>query len=142
MCNESKLSTFFVYLAPGNSPRNITVANKSSRELNLTWHPPEQSYGVITSYTIQISFTNDTDPINRTSSVTSLSITHLLPYQTINVMILATNSKGSGNFSLEKSFVTSEESKAIHIMKILQRVISEYEIILCLVLLNTQSQIL
>lgn len=111
-----KLSTFFVYLAPGSPPRDISVASQSSKELNLTWSPPEFSYGVITNYTVRISFTDGTAPMNRTSDTTSLSIPNLHPFQTVNVMILATNSKGSGNFSREISFKTSEASMTMQML--------------------------
>ena len=104
-----KLSTFFVYLAPGSPPRDISVASQSARELNLMWFPPELRYGVITNYTIIITFTNGTASMTRTSNTASLSISNLQPFQMINVSISARNSKGQGP-PLTENFRTNQSS--------------------------------
>ena len=99
----------FVYPAPGSAPINISVINKSTQYLELTWSPPELSYGIITNYTIQ--FDKGTGLIMRTSNMNRYSISQLQPYQTISVMISATNSIGSGPFSDPTDFTTNESSK-------------------------------
>ena len=91
---------------PGSAPRNIFVANQSADRLYLTWLPPEQSYGIITNYTIRINFTNGTDSISYSTS-TNQFISNFQPYQTITVTISANNSKGEGP-SNETSFTTDE----------------------------------
>ena len=103
--------SLFVYIVPGSAPRSISVADRSPYRLSLMWLPPELSYGIITSYTIRIDFTNGTNAMTRTSTSASLSIPGLQPYQTITVIISAINSQGAGPSSNETSFTTDESRK-------------------------------
>ena len=103
-------------VGPGSAPINISVSNKTSEYLEITWSSPVMKYGNVLFYTLSINFTNGTKTTkNTTSDSRYFSISRLEPYQLVAVQISATNSAGEGPYS-QPPFRdrTSESSKTYY----------------------------
>ena len=82
-----------------DAPTNITclINNKS---LNLSWDIPDNGGATISSYTIQYSSNNGTNWTSVSSQVNNKSVTNLINGTSYIFRISATNSSGTGDYSL------------------------------------------
>ena len=88
MCNFS---------APESPPTNISLNNSIEYSIAVHWSPPRRPNGVITHYTLYISYENGVvDLFTTDGQSTSYIITNLLPYQHISVEVSASTRIGEG----------------------------------------------
>ena len=109
-CSESSVFVLYTLAGPGSVPTNISLSNKSSEHIELTWSPPELKYGEIIFYNLSVNFHNGTSN-NTIANANCLSISPLDPYQRVTVRISATNSAGQGPYSDPFNVRTNESSK-------------------------------
>ena len=82
---------------PDGAPVGITVTN-GSHALLIEWSPPDIPNGVITAYTIYISYNNGTSEAERVVDGLTLNyiLDHLSPHQLVSVQMTASTSVGEG----------------------------------------------
>ena len=100
------------YLAPEQSPQNVTAYAYSATAIHISWYPPPSisQNGIITSYRITIQgspFDTDVNVISVSVTITvyplltgdSYLITHLHPYNEYTISVTAVNSVGESGSS-------------------------------------------
>ena len=100
------------YLAPEQSPRNVTAYAYNATAIQISWYPPPSisQNGIITSYRITIQgspFDTDlnvlsvsvTTPVYPLLTGDSYFITHLHPYNEYTISVTAVNSVGESGSS-------------------------------------------
>ncbi len=104
-CNEYdyNYNTFFLlFSVPISPPLDITVSGVSSAAVLIKWLPPTQPNGIITSYTLYINFSNNSnvDVVIVDGRLSLYFINGLAMNQNVGVSIVATTVIGNGPQSM------------------------------------------
>ena len=104
--NQHNLSIIIIfiyndYIAPSDSPQNISVIIADSESVLVQWTPPTIPNGIILHYIVYINYTNGTQIPNRiVDGVSTLYlIEDLHPYQLVGVSLSAATIGGEGPMS-------------------------------------------
>ena len=97
--------------APTLPPANISVEIVSSRQVFVSWIPPEMNArnGVIRRYIINLTRVDRNDPSSMTSDVTSITLP-VLPFRRYLISVAAVTVE-TGPFSDDTEFETPEDGK-------------------------------
>lgn len=91
----------FNYKAPDDPPHNVTVQSVDAMNLLISWQPPQQINGIISSYTINIDYTNHSKIYSVVvgSDIEFFILGFLYPYQLVGISMAASTGGGLGPFS-------------------------------------------
>ena len=110
------------HFAVPSSPLNVTVTNKTSTTLLVTWLPPSKPNGVLTSFELCYTGVYSVNPVP--SSFHQLQCTNipfpaaysllvdLVPYSNYTISVRAVTGAGPGNSSTEIKGITKEDGKS------------------------------
>lgn len=81
----------FLYAAPSSSPSEVLVLDVFSSNFTVQWAPPPVNThnGILRGYLVNITELNTARNFVRTTSETSLVVSHLHPYYIYHVTVLA-----------------------------------------------------
>ena len=106
-----QIGCIFPSIAVPSMPLNVTVANKTSTTLLVTWRPPSTPNGVLISYELQYTGISSENPvpsffyqpqfINVSIQIPEASIllSDLVPYSNYTISVRAFTSAGPGEYS-------------------------------------------
>lgn len=109
-------------LEPGAAPQNITVVNKTSASILVTWYkvPNDKRHGFIQSY--KVHYTSTTDNETKSKEVKAptrfLEIDGLEQNTNYIITVMASTSKGYGPASEPIFVATDPDSKSIFALTI------------------------
>lgn len=96
--------SLLVNIVPSEAPNNITIQNRTSTSLNISWSavPQEFVHGVLRGYVIEYW---PADKINATTNTTvgqwetEVQLTNLMKFTNYSIKFAAMTVKGVGNWS-------------------------------------------
>ncbi len=115
------LHLLFHFAVP-SSPLNVTVANKTSTTLLVTWLPPAIPNGVLTNFELCYTGVYSVNPVpssfhqlqckNIPFPAAYCLLEDLVPYSNYTISVRAVTSAGPGNSSTEIKGITKEDGKS------------------------------
>ena len=104
-------ATLHVYIEPDTAPQNLNVSLKGSIFVRFVWSYPVKPNGIIIEYQLQCSDGKQVSRLNATGSLTTTTLSGLLPYTNYSCSITAHTSVGGGP-AANISVTTEKYSKA------------------------------
>ena len=108
-----------LHFAAPSSPLNVTVVNKTSTTLQVTWLSPSTPNGVLTNFQLCYTGVNSVNPVsssfhqlhctNIPFPATYLLLQHLVPYSNYTLSVRGVTGVGPGNSSEEIRDITEED---------------------------------
>ena len=96
--------SLLIYVVPSEPPENVTLQNRTSTSLNISWSavPPQFVHGVLRGYVIEYWLVHDVNDTTNTTVEpwkTEVQITNLMKFTNYTVRFAAMTAKGIGNWS-------------------------------------------
>ena len=90
----------FCYVVPG-PPLFLTISNVGIEPdtFTVTWSPPSQPNGMITSYEVQYRISSDLMFMSTSTANTSINLTSLITDVEYTIQVRAINAAGPGSFT-------------------------------------------
>ena len=110
---------FFLHCTVPSAPLNVTVVNKTSTALLVTWLPPTMPNGVLAMFMLRYTGVSTGNPVpssfyqlqytNISSPRMSTLVSDLVPYSNYTISVRAFTSAGPGEYSEEIEDRTDED---------------------------------
>ena len=121
-----QIGYIFPSIAVPSVPLNVTVANKTSTTLLVTWMPLSTPNGVLIRFELQYTGISSVNPvpstfyqpqfINVSFPGTSILLSDLVPYSNYTISVRAFTSAGPGEYSGEIEDRTEEDGEYVIIL--------------------------
>ena len=115
------LTCCLLHFAAPSSPFNVTVANKTSTTLLVTWLSPTTPNGVLTNYEVTYTGVSAVNPVPESffqplsvsvsAFHSSVALPHLVPYSNYTISVRAFTGAGPGEYSEEVEDRTEEDGE-------------------------------
>ena len=115
------LTCCLLHFTAPSSPLNVTVANKTSTTLLVTWLSPTTPNGVLTNYEVTYTGVSAVNPVPESffqplsilvsAFHSSVALPHLVPYSNYTISVRAFTGTGPGEYSVGIEDRTEEDSE-------------------------------
>ena len=105
--------TFLSPAVPSDSPQNFAAVSNTASSISTSWDPPalEHRNGIITGYTVRLTYSDGSGPYSTGATTRNLVIQSLNPYTLYICSVAAKTVNGTGPFSITVTVQTEAARK-------------------------------